>query len=60
MDSRNWLVSGMPEPLHHIVKSYQDDMHFTSFSSAVRRLLETHPEIAKRIEKVYAGDVLDP
>jgi len=50
----------MPEPLHHIVKSYQDDMHFTSFSSAVRRLLETHPEIAKRIEKVYAGDVLDP
>lgn len=60
MDCGNWFVTGMPAPLREIVETYQDDMHFPSFSSAVRRLLETHPDIVKRIERVYAGSKSSP
>lgn len=54
MDCGNWFVTGMPQPLRLIVMSYQEDMHMTSFSQAVRRLLETHPDVDKRIADLYS------
>lgn len=57
MDGRNWLVSNMPEPLADIVKLYQNNRHLASFSSAVKELLETHPELTRIMNTVYATGV---
>jgi len=51
--SRNWLLSRMPEPLADIVKIYQEDRQLPSFSYAIKELLETHPEIARRVNTLY-------
>lgn len=57
MDGRNWLVSNMPEPLHDIVELYQNNRHLPSFSYAIKELLETHPELTRLMNAVYAGGV---
>lgn len=44
----------IPEPLRDLVKMYQKDMHIVSFNQALRTLLETHPEIDKRVRELYA------
>lgn len=53
MDRGNWFVNGMPEPLRYLVEQYEKDMLLPSFSMAIRRLLETHPDIAKRADSLY-------
>lgn len=49
----NWLLSKMPEPLRDICEAYRRDRCLPSFSYAVKELIETHPEIAKRINAMY-------
>ena len=49
----NWFLSNMPEPLAEMVRQYQVDMAIPAFSYAVRMLLETHPDIARRVRDLY-------
>ena len=51
----NWMLSNMPEPLRVICTSYMIDRCLPSFSYAIKELLETHPEIARRANEVYNG-----
>lgn len=55
----NWLLSSMPDPLRDICTEYMKDMCFPSFSYAIRRLIETHPEIDRRVKAVYAEKDLE-
>lgn len=48
------LIS-LPEGLRVLVELYQKDRCLPSFSGALRELLETHPEIAKRASALYNG-----
>jgi hypothetical protein len=44
----------IPAPLRTIIEMYQNDMKVVSFNQALRMLLESHPEIDKRVRRVYA------
>lgn len=44
----------IPIPLRMILESYQSDRGIVSLNATVKELLETHPEIAKRVERLYA------
>lgn len=50
----NWLLSSMPTPLRDICMEYMRDMQLPSFSYAIRSLLESHPEIDRRVKAMYA------
>ena len=57
MGVSSWFIRNMPETLKELVIQYQDARYLSSFSAAVRELIETHPEIAKRVHRAYAdGD----
>lgn len=56
-DKRAWLLSGMPEPLAYLVRQYQFEHAFPSFSYAARVLLESHPDIALLMNRLYDQQV---
>lgn len=43
----------LPEDLILIVKSYQDDRYLPSFNQAFCELIESHPAIVMRIQRLY-------
>lgn len=43
----------MPEGLRVLVIRYQNDRGIISFAQAIIELLETHPSIARQLDKVY-------
>jgi Zn-dependent protease with chaperone function len=44
----------LPVPLRMILESYKKDRGIVSLNATVKELLETHPEIDKRIKRLYA------
>jgi hypothetical protein len=44
----------IPADLRYLVEQYQKDMHIVSFNQALRTLLETHPEIDRVVQRIYA------
>lgn len=50
-------IKSFPRPLQFIIQDYQKDRLLPSFSRALLELLETHPEIDKRIKAIYASGV---
>lgn len=44
----------IPRDLRYLVEKYQNDMHIVSFNQALRMLLETHPEIDRIVQRIYA------
>lgn len=63
MASRDGFVNlplSIPEELKFLVELYRKDMKIVSFNGALRMLLETHPEIDKRAQEIYAGVVMKP
>lgn len=58
MASRDGFVDyplSIPQELRYLVEMYQNDMRIVSFNQALRRLIESHPEIDRRAQLVYAG-----
>jgi hypothetical protein len=47
----------VPTGLRYLVNVYKTDRDLNTTSAAIRELLETHPEIAKRAAELY--DVLE-
>jgi hypothetical protein len=45
----------LPGELKYLIHSYQDACRMQSFNEAARRLLETHPELAKHAAMLYNG-----
>lgn len=63
MDGGNGFVSfplRIPVELRIILELYQNDMKAISLNQAVRMLLETHPEIDKRVQALYAEGITTP
>lgn len=57
MDGGNGFVNyplSIPAELRQVILSYQKDMKITSYNQALRTLLESHPEIDKRVRELYA------
>jgi hypothetical protein len=57
MDGRDRFVKyplSIPRDLRYLVEQYQKDMHIVSFNQALRTLLETHPEIDRIVQRIYA------
>ena len=44
----------LPTGLRYLVECYQSDRQLPTLSEAIRELIETHPAIAERLERVYA------
>ena len=44
----------LPIPLRMILESYKNDRGMPSLNAVVKELLETHPEIDKRVKMLYA------
>jgi|HubBroStandDraft_6_1064221.scaffolds.fasta_scaffold427245_1 hypothetical protein len=44
----------IPRDLRYLVELYQKDMHIVSFNQALRTLLETHPQIDRIVQGIYA------
>ena len=55
MDRRDWPIvhAAVAPELHRVLLMYQDDRRSVSLAESVRELLETHPEVAKRITALY-------
>jgi hypothetical protein len=45
----------LPSELRDIVSQYKMDRKSTSLNAAIRELIETHPEIARRVAIMYSG-----
>jgi len=58
MDGGNRTVvvyARLPEELQILAKRYQNACRMTTFSQALKSLLETHPAICIMAEEVYDG-----
>jgi hypothetical protein len=56
MDSRDRTVifARVPRELIMLAKCYQNTSRIPTFSGTIQRLLETHPELVKLAELLYA------
>jgi hypothetical protein len=50
---------GIPAELKFLVGRYQECKRIASYSQAIRKLLETHPDLAKLAAELYTESVSD-